>query len=138
MKIIGVIFFGFLTLFFFALFVNLTYVSFGFSKSRVKKANAYLRSYKFSKSINTKRGFIKYWTEGKYAYRVNGKYYFIDHGVACEPDKMPDAIKVTYQVRRPNLAYIHFPAEIVGAVGVGLFIVLPLVFAFVGIFMIVF
>ncbi len=115
-----IVIFGIVTLFFFVLWINLLYVSIGFRKKSVKKANAYLRSYKFSKDINSKRGFIKYWTAGKYAYRVNGKYYFVHHALACKPDKMPDVIKVTYQVRHPDLAYIYFPGEIVAAVLIGL------------------
>lgn len=94
----------------------------GFRKNNVKKVNGYLQSTKSEKNVfkGGRNGrWHKNWVNYVYSYRVAGKKYTISGGVGGTKQNLNTTVKVVYQKKHPQKAYIKnltFPMQIIYAV----------------------
>lgn len=94
----------------------------GFRKNNVKNVNGYLQSTKSEKNVfkGGRNGRLhKNWVNYVYSYRVDEKSYTISGGISGTKQNLNTVVKVIYQKKHPEKAYIKnltFPMQIIYAI----------------------
>ncbi len=94
------------------------YISYGYRRYLCGKCKGYLKDTKQLKNVYLPSAgfarFYKRYIKYVYAYRVDGKEYFIDGGAPGAKSNLRNAIDIIYQKKNPKRAYIEdlaFPVE---------------------------
>ena len=86
-------------------------ISLDYRKGKTAGTRARLEHTKYTSEINShdRQGrFIRCHTEAQYAYTVDGKKYTLEQGFPnVTPGKLGSSVKVIYQKKRPNRAYLE-------------------------------
>ncbi len=107
--------------------IYFTVVSIGFTKKKISMTKGFLETTKHERSVYIGRPAKHYphYVYAVYAYRVNDKQFRITWQAPGTPQNMPKTVKVFYQIKHPQFAYIEkgpflqpFVAIVTGALSI--------------------